>query len=106
MALKLNIGNINLPKLLLKLIDIRETDEYLYLKIDYISGNADSITLALMASVITEVMEEEIPIYNTRNIRVPVSNYSFSPDLQGQNFIEQGYEYLKTLPEFEGCEDC
>jgi hypothetical protein len=27
-------------------------------------------------------------------------------DLDGGNPIQQAYEYLKTLPEFEGAEDC
>lgn len=31
---------------------------------------------------------------------------SFVPDLCGPNFIKQGYEYLKTLPEFAGAVDC
>jgi hypothetical protein len=32
--------------------------------------------------------------------------YTFSPDLNGPNFIKQSYEYLKTLPEFAGATDC
>lgn len=27
-------------------------------------------------------------------------------ELSGDNPIAQGYEYIKTLPEFEGCVDC
>jgi hypothetical protein len=30
----------------------------------------------------------------------------FFPSLEGNNFIAQAYEHLKTLPEFEGAEDC
>jgi hypothetical protein len=32
--------------------------------------------------------------------------YSFTPILDGQNFIAQAYDYLKTLPEFVGATDC
>jgi len=31
--------------------------------------------------------------------------YSFTPDMVGTNFIQQGYGYLKTLTEFEGAAD-
>jgi hypothetical protein len=31
---------------------------------------------------------------------------SFVPFLQGNNFIAQGYDHLKTLPEFAGATDC
>jgi hypothetical protein len=34
--------------------------------------------------------------------------YSFEPSVEDDagNFIKQAYEHLKTLPEFEGAEDC
>jgi len=32
--------------------------------------------------------------------------YDFQPDLAGRNFIAQGYNHLKTLPEFAGAVDC
>lgn len=32
--------------------------------------------------------------------------YLFVPDMNGKNFIQQSYEYLKTLPEFAGAVDC
>jgi hypothetical protein len=32
--------------------------------------------------------------------------FNFAPNLEGKNFIAQTYEYLKTLPEFEGSVDC
>jgi hypothetical protein len=31
---------------------------------------------------------------------------AFEPVLNGNNFIAQSYEYLKTLPEFAGATDC
>lgn len=30
----------------------------------------------------------------------------FSPDLSGENFIRQAYQYIKNLPEFAGSVDC
>jgi hypothetical protein len=33
-------------------------------------------------------------------------NVQCAYSLLGENPIKQGYEYLKTLPEFEGCTDC
>jgi hypothetical protein len=32
--------------------------------------------------------------------------HSFTPDMDGPNFIKQAYQHLKTLPEFEGAVDC
>jgi hypothetical protein len=37
---------------------------------------------------------------------IKVESYSFGPDMDGDNFIKQAYEHLKTLPEFEGAIDC
>lgn len=39
-------------------------------------------------------------------VQVANKRYSFKPDLDGKNFIAQAYEYLKTLPEFAGAQDC
>lgn len=32
--------------------------------------------------------------------------YYFNLDMEGDNPLKQAYEHLKTLPEFEGAEDC
>jgi hypothetical protein len=34
------------------------------------------------------------------------TEYKFTPTLNGENFIAQAYECLKTLPEFSGAIDC
>lgn len=34
------------------------------------------------------------------------TGYEAPYSLVGSNPVEQAYEYLKTLPEFEGCIDC
>ena len=43
--------------------------------------------------------KQEVPFYE--------HEYVFKPDMttEGKNLWEQGYEYLKTLPEFEEAED-
>jgi hypothetical protein len=35
-----------------------------------------------------------------------VKNFSFAPNMDGDNFIRQAYKHLKTLQEFDGAEDC
>lgn len=45
---------------------------------------------------------------DTEKDHVAEKFYSFIPSVTGAapNFIQQSYEYLKTLPEFEGAIDC
>jgi hypothetical protein len=38
--------------------------------------------------------------------RVGEKEYFYVPNMNGSNFIKQAYEYIKTLPEFEGATDC
>ena len=33
-------------------------------------------------------------------------SYTFAPKLDGENFIKQAYEHLKTLEEFKDAIDC
>ena len=39
-------------------------------------------------------------------VLVEEQDYSFKPTLDGDNFIQQAYNHLKTLPEFAGSTDC
>jgi hypothetical protein len=34
------------------------------------------------------------------------SAVTFTPDMNGANFIKQAYEHMKTLPEYSGAQDC
>jgi len=34
------------------------------------------------------------------------TQHTFTPSMDGGNFIKQAYEHLKTLPEFAGATDC
>lgn len=37
---------------------------------------------------------------------IKVCQFSFIPNMDGENFISQAYQHLKTLPEFFGAVDC
>lgn len=62
-----------------------------YLKINGISGDKEFITIQLLTRDI-----------NDPNISYDIKTYNFIPSVEhgSENFIKQGYEYLKTLPEF------
>mgnify|MGYP003983172683 CR=1 FL=1 len=64
-------------------IDVPFTN--VYIKIVDIQGNKDSINMVLE-------FKNDKAKYN--------EHHSFTPDLTGGNFIKQGYDRLKTLPEF------
>jgi hypothetical protein len=65
-----------------------------YIKVNSVAGNKEIIT----CSVITFAE-------NKKNVVVE-KTYYFKPHMDKGNFIAQAYEYLKTLPEFEGATDC
>lgn len=49
----------------------------------------------------------ELSYYKNNAASFLVTRYfTFTLDLEGPNPIKQAYEYLKTLPEFEGAVDC
>ena len=70
--------------------------ENAYIKIDEISGGKEKLR--------TDVVFYEKEGGNIVQRR----GYSFTPSVadDSENFIRQGYEYLKTLPEFAGAVDC
>ena len=63
-----------------------------YWKITSINGNKYGLIVSVDAFV-NDVFSER-------------KTSSFVPVLDGQNFIRQAYEHLKTLPEFAGATDC
>jgi hypothetical protein len=63
-----------------------------YWKITRIYGDKSEMRFDVCCIVNTEINQQ-------------VSKY-FTPVLDGKNFIAQAYDYLKTLPEFEGAQDC
>lgn len=62
-----------------------------YIKIKSINGNKESVELSV------------IFMFNDKEIETKY--FSFIPSLEGDNFIKQGYEYLKTQEEFKNVED-
>jgi hypothetical protein len=63
-----------------------------YIKITNIHGGKDQLLVKY-----TVMIESD---------EVDSGHASFTPSLDGKNFIAQGYEYMKTLPEFINTQDC
>lgn len=67
-----------------------------YCRIEHLNGGKDNI-------------EFKLYIYDT-NIEnlIEIRSFRFIPSVinESDNFIKQGYEYLKTLPEFSNAIDC
>lgn len=69
-----------------------------YVRIDSINGTKNKLSLT-------------VSFYNKANDSMIVAHqnlYEFHPNVNSdsQNFIKQGYDHLKTLPEFAGATDC
>ncbi|OMD08402.1 hypothetical protein [Paenibacillus odorifer] len=71
-----------------------------YVRIDTISGSKDSISIGLNYYVNKNAVTEGKPFFKTEQ-------YLFIPsvDDSSANFIKQGYEHLKSLPEFSEATD-
>jgi hypothetical protein len=67
-----------------------------YIKVDAVSGNKNAVEIAVI--IYSEKNNQKLP--------VQAKNYGFTPSMGNKNFIAQAYEHLKTLPEFDGAEDC
>lgn len=66
-----------------------------YIKVNSISGGKDGLLAQVLFTKDSSSGEF-----------VKSSEHAFTPNLDGQNFIAQAYNYLKTLPEFAGATDC
>ena len=64
-----------------------------YFKITSISGDKNSITIYVSC-----FKEKD-------NLCIKTDAYSFTPTME-DNFIKQGYEYIKSLPEYTDAIDC
>ena len=71
--------------------------ESTYCKITLLNGNKDNLEIILS---IYKDAEKQVIIEN--------KSYFFVPNIEvgAENFIKQGYEYLKTLPEYAYAIDC
>jgi len=65
-----------------------------YCRVNFIQGNKASV----VAEIGFHASENDQAFYSKA--------ISFVPDMDGDNFIKQAYEHLKTLPEFANATDC
>lgn len=64
-----------------------------YLKVGMIEGDKNMVRFDLL-------------VYRAANGRVVERRkYNFAPDMNGDNFIAQAYQHLKTLSEYSGATD-
>lgn len=76
--------------------------ENVYIRINSYSGDKNSISI-----YVGKYMSYQ-HFLNGKESLEPIKIYSFTPDIlnDSQNFIKQGYEYLKTLDEYKDAIDC
>ena len=80
-------------------------DVSLYFKVDNIRGSKNLITYDVGAYFIDETGEKKFIEKVFSNLEDTLIDFSFVPDLEGENFIKQAYENLKTIPEFKDAQD-
>lgn len=66
-----------------------------YIKVTEIKGNKNNIICTYVVYMGKE-----------KQTGLTVSTIEFTPNLDGDNFIKQGYEYIKSLPEYSDAIDC
>lgn len=65
-----------------------------YVKVDSVSGSKEGVNVY-------------VGKYKTNGgLLLAKGMFNFVPSMTGENFIKQAYDYLKTLPEFAGAQDC
>lgn len=71
-----------------------------YARIDSLVGNKTSLTIYVNFYVTAEAANSGIPSFKQ-------SSYEFTPNSSegSERWDKQAYEYIKTLPEFEGAID-
>ena len=63
-------------------------------------------TLSATKSLVRATVSVAPIVENLMGNQIASREYTFTPSLEGSNFIAQAYEHLKTLPEFSGATDC
>jgi hypothetical protein len=76
--------------------------ENAYLRIDRVSGNKQYLDIWVNAYISIEAYQQGKDTLQT----FPYKLESPQVDDDSPNFIKQGYEYIKTLPEYAEAEDC
>lgn len=82
-----------------KIPNTEESVRNAYAQINTISGAKHRLSFNVM-------YYSKQPLPESDTVRFYAETFVFVPDLNGKNFIAQGYEYLKTLPQFENAQDC
>lgn len=71
-----------------------------YIRIDTVSGYKGSLDIGVNSYV-----SQRIFVDGQEYLEQKIYNFEPSVDDNADNFIKQGYEYLKKLPEYEGAID-
>lgn len=104
MALKIILNETDRNGFVFRYLNAHESSE-LYIKI--IEHSCEGVNGKIKVAVFNNIVfDDEDVDRELHALNFPTREFSFILDLEGGNNILQGYEYLKTLPEFEGCEDC
>ena len=65
-----------------------------YLKVANVNGNKNGMAVVLSYAV------------DSAHDSIKTQQFSFVPSMDGGNFIEQAYKYIKSLNGFEDATDC
>jgi hypothetical protein len=83
-------------------IDALGTEQNLlgaYARIEYVASNKENAVAHVFFYGSEGAAKANRPNYKSQQ-------YAFTPTMTASNFIAQGYDYLKTLPEFADAVDC
>lgn len=108
MALKQNISNSNYPSVVRATLGITEEVNELYIKITSLHQQEQScqVRADFFHRVLQEKENEDLCELVPLKIPSVYQTFIVDESEQSTNTRKQGYEYLKTLPEFADCEDC
>lgn len=96
-----------------------------YIRVDTVSGCKGIMTISVNSYLSEAAFKGEAPYTKQETVTNPDGTttvnilpnpqpyleqelHEFTPDVTstGKNFIEQGYDYIKTLPKYAGATDC
>lgn len=111
MALKQNISNSNYPSVVRATLGLTDEVNELYIKITSLHQQEQScqVRADFFHRVLQEKEnEDDEDLYELIPLKIPSVYQTFIVDESelSTNTRKQGYEFLKTLPEFIDCEDC
>ena len=110
MALKQNISHNDFPSVVRSPLGITEDVDELYIKITSLHQQERQceVRADYFHRVVNEFDEDSEPVYDLQKLKFPSVYSTFEVDESetSTNTRQQGYEHLKTLPQFADCEDC